>query len=297
MWQIRQGDESNFSTTLPIDDASSERRKPWLLHSLAVNALNFCSFAMCQDIASSTNHENFCNAASILVATPGVQDGWINVTSLPSEERIATIPSPKDTNTGMIMSIGVVYGSNQLTVLAGYESGHAVVWQQNRSSKQWQVTYMNKSHTQPVLSLDYAPDKKHFFTSSADAIIARHPLLEHKASETKAAQMRHAGQQSLRVRSDGRIMATAGWDGRLRVYSPKTMKELAVLKWHKEGCYALTFAQIRESTEPFGSRGVGSADVVKRELTVSEQRTAKATSTHWLAAGSKDSKISLWDIY
>lgn len=252
---------------------------------------------MCQGRASPVDHEDLGNAASILVATPGVQDGWINVTSLPSEERIATIPSPKDTNTGMIMAIDVMYASNQLTVVAGYESGHAVVWQQSLSSKPWQVKYMNKSHTQPVLSLDTAPDQSYFFTSSADAIITRHPLLEYNASEAKAVQTKHAGQQSLSVRSDGRVLATAGWDGRIRVYSPKTMKELAVLKWHKEGCYALTFAEVTESAETHKSNGLGSADVTKRELTVSQQRTAKAISTHWLAAGSKDGKISLWDIY
>lgn len=297
MWQLRQDDESGLSTTLPIDDTVTERKQPWLLHSLAVNALNFCSFATCQDLASRTESATNGNVTDILVATPGVQDGYINVTSLPGEDRIATIPSPRDTNAGMIMAIDMYHDSDQLTVLAGYESGHAAIWQRDRSSKHWQVKYMNKSHTQPILSLDITPDQKYFFTSSADAVIARHPLLEYNSSETKTMQTKHAGQQSLSARSDGRILATAGWDGRLRVYSPKSMKELAVLKWHKEGCYALTFAKIADSTT-MDDGGFGEdKSLIKRELTVSEQRTAKATSTHWLAAGSKDGKVSLWDIY
>jgi len=32
-------------------------------------------------------------------------------------------------------------------------------------------------------------------------------------------------------------------------------------------------------------------------MTVKEERDRKAKTTHWLAAGSKDGKISLWDIY
>lgn len=34
---------------LPVDDPAMRRKQPWLLHMLNVNALNFCSFAMCYD--------------------------------------------------------------------------------------------------------------------------------------------------------------------------------------------------------------------------------------------------------
>lgn len=297
MWQLRQDAESTFSTNLPIEDSVTERAQPWLLHSLDVNALNFCSFAMYQSIDPKNEVAASRNDTSILVATPGVQDGWINVTSLPSEERIAIIPGPKDTKTGMIMAIGLCYDNEHLMVLAGYESGHAVVWQQEQASRQWQIVYMNKSHTQPILSLDITLDKKSFLTSSADAIIAKHPLQEYGSSASKTLQTRHAGQQSLNVRSDGKVFATAGWDGRLRVYSPKSMKELAVLKWHKEGCYALAFAEVTKAAAGQENESEAKQGDVKPELTISEQRIAKAASGHWLAAGSKDGKISLWDIY
>jgi hypothetical protein len=32
-------------------------------------------------------------------------------------------------------------------------------------------------------------------------------------------------------------------------------------------------------------------------MTVREEREQKAKTTHWLAVGSKDGKVSLWDIY
>jgi WD40 repeat protein len=57
----------------------------------------------------------------------------------------------------------------------------------------------------------------------------------------------HSGQQSLRVRSDGRLLVTGGWDWRIRIYSSKTLKEVAVLKWHKQGVYARSNPR-REST-------------------------------------------------
>jgi WD40 repeat protein len=235
------------------------------------------------------------NEDGILIATPGVQDGHINITSLPAESRVATIPTPKDVKTGMIMAIGLAYHDNALKVCAGYESGHVALWQQNPTTKYWQTIYVKKDHTQPVLSLDISTSMNFFFTSSADAIIARHPLVE-DGGDMKTVQTKHAGQQSLSIRSDAKIFATAGWDGRARVYGSKSMKEMAVLKWHKEGSYALAFAQVYDRTTEEEVES-SSTELVKRELTVAERRTANAKSTHWLAVGSKDGKVSLWDIY
>ena len=258
-----------------------------------VNALNFCSFAMCSQPLSAEQND----PEELLVATPGLQDGYINVTSFPSEQRLATIPTPKAVQTGMVMAVGLLVLEDCLTVLAGYESGHVSIWQKDASTKFWQAIYTNKAHNQPVLSLDASTAQLCFFTSSADAIIARHSFST-DVSDPKLIQTKHAGQQSLNVRSDERIFATAGWDGRVRVYSTKTMDELAVLKWHKEGCYALAFADVNagavSNKSEMNEQKDNSAD---SRLTVSEMRTSKAKSTHWLVAGSKDGKISLWDIY
>ena len=124
-----------------------------MLHSLAVNALNFCAFAMCKDLSRQSDAAE--NSSGLLIATPGVQDGWINVTSLPSEERIATIPSPKDTDTGMIMAIGILQNNRSLTVLAGYESGHAVIWQPEQTKTAFLRLAIgnHRSHTGPPFQL------------------------------------------------------------------------------------------------------------------------------------------------
>lgn len=130
----------------------------------------------------------------------------------------------------------------------------------------------------------------------------------------KVVNTKHSGQQSLRIRSDGRIFATAGWDSRIRVYASKTMKELAVLQWHKVGCYAIAFADLLASepaSEPVGKdkqspdtqAGVSTAEsnqvaaVLKQPASVKDRRIQQAKTAHWIAAGAKDGKISLWDIY
>jgi len=190
--------------------------------------------------------------------------------------------------------------TSHLTVIAGYESGHTTVSQ--LSSEAWKVLYTAQAHTQPVLSLDVSPSKEYYLTSSADAIIAKHPIPVSAESvimavenmPLKTLQTKHSGQQGLRIRNDGKVFATAGWDSKIRVYSTKGMKELAVLKWHKEGCYSVAFADVGEENTAEEDRAL-----VKREvaMTVKEERLWRAKTSHWLAAGSKDGKVSLWDIY
>lgn len=36
-----------MSTALPLDESAPERTRPWILHILEVNTMNFCSFASC----------------------------------------------------------------------------------------------------------------------------------------------------------------------------------------------------------------------------------------------------------
>jgi len=162
--------------------------------------------------------------------------------------------------------------------------------------------------------LSISPFKDTYITSSADANIAKHPLplgpsiwkTEYKPIKISATK--HSGQQGLAYRSDGRIFATAGWDSHMRVYSAKTLKELAVLKWHKDGCYATAFAAVStvpastaNARFPIEDKENGTSDEIIRQhssiSTVQEKRDEKAQTTHWLAAGSKDGKVSLWDIY
>lgn len=150
------------------------------------------------------------------------------------------------------------------------------------------------------LSVSPSPDTvPYFLTSGADAIIAKHHLpVSGPTSAAPAARVvntKHSGQQSISVRSDGKIFATAGWDSRIRVYSVKTMKELAVLKWHRDGCYAVAFGRVLEQEEGEGEgEGRGGHGTL---VTAEERRRERVRAVHWVAGGAKDGKVSLWEIY
>lgn len=259
----------------------------------------------------------------------------------------------------MVMAVSIFYRDKDLTVVVGFESGHTAV-SQLVDSQGWYIFYMSHPHSQPILSLAVSPDQTFYITSSADAIIAKHPIpslssiesvsnftnqsfaarpsivstsgssllsqglasagiqetssanLPKKDIQTKPlkiVQTKHSGQQGLKIRSDGKILATAGWDSRIRVYSVQSLKELAVLKWHKEGCYAVAFADTIIADARDNASKAGRLEMAGKELegavaiptsmalTVKEKRELRTTTTHWLAAGSKDGKVSLWDIY
>ncbi|OTA84505.1 hypothetical protein M434DRAFT_400451 [Hypoxylon sp. CO27-5] len=364
VWKLDGQDESAMSTTLPLDESAAERPQPWILHILEVNTLNFCSFASCITRPDISHNE-------LLIAVPNtLQTEDVDIFQLPSQNRQHTIRlGGKAENKGMVMSLCLFWCDAYLTLTAAYESGLAIVAQLGRNGT-WDILYRAQVHSQPILSLDVSPQKDFFFTSGADAIIAKHPIpitafpvnesQQPKQTNSKAAKVsnpsllstalssepktampsrhmepvvethpikvintKHSGQQGLRIRSDGKIFATAGWDSKVRVYATKTMSELAVLKWHEVGCYTVAFATVADgrASSPTKSKTrnekagdkpedeVAPADVKDDrdtsivttqklgQLSVKDRRIKMAKEAHWLAAGSKDGKISLWDIY
>ncbi|KAK6539755.1 ASTRA complex subunit [Orbilia ellipsospora] len=310
VWEVQPETEEGLDKRLPaLTSSSSASKQPPLLHELDVNALNFCAFAICHDGADGGEDPGKVNLKPLLLAVPSSRDtDTIDVYHLPSRSRKhVAIGQNLGFKTGMPMALKLFYTNSSLNLIAGYESGHAVVFTLNPSTNKWDQIYSSKPHTQPVLSLDYSIGsdslKVLFYSSSADSIIAKHQVsIETSLSNTElphsspqSLNTRHAGQQGLVLRSDSKIFATAGWDSRIRVYSVKNMKELAVLKWHKEGCYTIAFAKILDQAgEPTGHQ---IAQVNDDILTVEQQREKKVRNSHILAAGSKDGRVSLWEVF
>ncbi|KAJ5327502.1 hypothetical protein N7541_009683 [Penicillium brevicompactum] len=340
VWKIRIEDEEFLDKALPVDsneDEQARKTQPWLLHSLPVNALNFCAFSMIfltSDGLPGVPSQPTKPETTLFAVPNALDSGGIDIFHLPSERRISTIASDASTKTGMLMAVNLfVAPTGDIYVASAYEDGHVMVFHHRgtltpttferesiaKSPLKWDRLYACRPHTQPVLSLDFSPSLEYFISSSADALLVKHPIPNagpvgyiptagyKEESPLKTVNTKHSGQQGLRIRSDGKVFATAGWDSRVRAYSGKTMKELAVLKWHKDGCYTVTFGEIIDVPSLLPStRSTGpspqdeESQQAERDYslaTVQQQRNQKAQQTHWLAAGSKDGKISLWDIY
>jgi hypothetical protein len=91
-----------LSTVLPADDPTTLRPKPWLLHTLPVNTLNFCAFSMCyEQMKSATNQSRTVTSDdTILVATVSTDDKKINVYQVPEEKLKYVVPKVPTTDTG-----------------------------------------------------------------------------------------------------------------------------------------------------------------------------------------------------
>lgn len=71
------------------------------------------------------------------------------------------------------------------------------------------------------------------------------------------------GIAAVAVRQDGRIIVTAGWDGRIRIFHARKHKPLAVLQYHRSGVQDVCF----------------------------DARSKR------LASASKDGSIAVWSVY
>ncbi|KAM3515953.1 hypothetical protein MY11210_000493 [Beauveria gryllotalpidicola] len=371
VWQLRAEDEEILSSASPLEQTGDAPPRPWMLHVLDVNTMNFCAFAGCPNTPGAGATLADDTSTSILVAVPNtLLAESIDIFELPSQKRIHTVkPGGKH---GMAMTLAILYKETHLVLVAGFENGMCSVFVLRENTNDWITTYRGQPHSQPVLSLDADSRGKYFISSAADALIVKHPIptslqtiipgvpaaeqvvtvtedrtpvpkegpagigalfagesaaaratsistLDTKAWEDpiKVANTKHAGQQSLTIRSDGRVFATAGWDSKIRVYATKSLKELAVLKWHQVGVYAAAFAHLKSEADQgpthsneqqqVGSltkEGASNALVARpgeavetRAMTVKDRRLHRAKHTHWLAAGAKDGKLSLWDLY
>jgi WD40 repeat protein len=321
VWQYRESEEDGFSKQLPAETPAQSRKEPWLLNSVAVNTINFCSFSLCAGERQADETSD-----SVLIAVPAREETSVEIHEMPSEKKIHIVPHSTRTKASMIMALKLFRARGTLYLITGNEGGATSVQKFDLEIKKWATVYAATPHRQPILSLDVSSSLGFYYTCGADAVIARHMLLDlQPAVNTASKDMKmlstgHSGQQSLVVRSDSKIFATAGWDARVRVYSSKSMAELAVLKWHKEGCYAVEFAEILRGSIDRHHMGVGEADARSQDAPDSElaessetavvkatnyvqhvprgqQREDKTKRMHWLAAGAKDGKVSLWIVY
>lgn len=305
VWRLNLDDPSVLSQTLPVEGATDDQAQPWLLHSMDMSALNFCTFAICEGQPAATEQTE----PDVLIASPnGLDNGGIDIFQLPKERRVSQMHSDPAVNTGMVMSVALhAEASGSLYLICGFEDGQVGIYSHNGplgpTGPEWKRRLLLKVHSQPVLSLAIGPARDFIITTSADAHIVKMPFrtaeIDAADAQRKPVDTKHAGQQGLSIRSDGKIFATAGWDSRVRVYSTKTMKELAVLKWHKAGCYSTAFADLTPLDNSVSAMDDTSEQTVAKSALeiIKQERSSKAQRTHWLVAGGKDGKISLWDIY
>ncbi|THG97819.1 hypothetical protein EW145_g7538 [Phellinidium pouzarii] len=130
-------------------------------------------------------------------------------------------------------------------------------------------------------------------TCSADHNIARYDLTADKGDELAGRvskyRIKQAGNGGIALRSDGRVCAVGGWDGKIRLFSTKSFKSLGTLSYHTKSCQSVAFAHC----EIYGRSDDGDhLDDEDDELTEEE----KEERCRWLAAGGQDNRLTIWEL-
>ncbi|KAF9155648.1 Guanine nucleotide binding protein (G protein), beta polypeptide 1-like [Linnemannia schmuckeri] len=230
----------------------------------------------------------------------------------------SAIPSGSDKKWGSAMSIKLflsrVRAGDQgnfpstdeeaLHMLVGYEDGSVTLFRDStvastagtpattnsantakKGKRAMEVVWSTKYHREPVLAVDVSSKAGFAISCGSDNVLVKYDLsssLQGTPEVVKAA-LKANGMADGKIRSDERVIALAGWDGRIRLFSSKTLKPLAVLKYHREGLYCLGFADIKEQHEQQEESEAPSLSASSGETVVTASITTTPGSTTGIA--------------
>lgn len=169
-------------------------------------------------------------------------------------------PASASNKQGMCMAVKPVSHLTDVNqMLIGYESGNVLLWDL-RTQKTLDAF---KAHEESLMCLDYCDSKSLGISGSTDTLLSTWKVSsDAKIQHNKDIEITNPGVNCIHVRNDGKLLATGGWDSRIRIFGVKKLNPLAVMTSHTDSVQCLTFSQ-----------------------------------DNLLACGSKDKRISLWDIY
>ncbi|OCH94431.1 WD-40 repeat-containing protein [Obba rivulosa] len=289
---------------------------PKLCYSMDVNALNYCRFSLLPVTDESTSKQ------SALIALPNlVESSLADIWQLPERQRLhAAIGKAGATSAavdgrgpnsieGIIMSMHLflmphphLSERSQLRLMCAYENGSVTMWANTRTDKEtsvegvgWDSLWSAKLHVESVMAMAVSKDNRIALTVSADHLIGQYDIqaaenLELKDTACKPHRTKVPGNGAVAIRDDGKVCAVGGWDGKIRLYSVKTLKPLGTLDYHKKNCQSLAFA--RSSSLRSGAAGTTSRSAEDSEDEMTDEE--KEERCRWLAAGGYDHRVSIW---
>eukprot|EP01126_Amoeba_proteus_P005736 TRINITY_DN11964_c1_g1_i7.p1 TRINITY_DN11964_c1_g1~~TRINITY_DN11964_c1_g1_i7.p1 ORF type:complete len:176 (+),score=29.53 TRINITY_DN11964_c1_g1_i7:456-983(+) len=147
----------------------------------------------------------------------------------------------EEKNTGMCMTVQFLRNRGETFVCTGYENGSLYFWDLRMNKILFEFCSAWK---EPLLSCDF--DQQHtvgFCGGATDELIKFNlSLTEATTQEIQRVKIPQVGTNQLSIRRDAKIVASAGWDHRIRVFQVKNFKPLVILKHHSAGVSSVIFS-------------------------------------------------------
>ncbi|XP_044514842.1 guanine nucleotide-binding protein subunit beta-like protein 1 [Gracilinanus agilis] len=235
-------------------DLAEGRNAP--VDSLALDSVGFCKGSVLTEGAQEC----------WLLAVPGRGMDEVRVLDMPSKTSVCTLKPEAGAKAGMPMCLELWQPatSSHPLLLAGYEDGSVILW--NVSERR--MLSRLSCHKEPVMSLDFDSRKAKGVSGSSEKVLCVWGLDEQQNLKVcRTQELTNPGIADVAIRPDGKILATAGWDHRIRLFGWKQLKPLAVLDYHSAAVHCVAFSDPGQPREQL------------------------------LAGGSKDQRISVWSVY
>lgn len=206
-----------------------------------------------------------------LLATP-LEDAAVSLRDVAAIDSVTIVRATS--KRGMIMTIRfvVVLGQNFVFLLVAYEDGCLTSYRTTNGSEVSCLQLSSPSTmdegTPAITCLDFHNATMRGISGSPGDRLNVFEVsdLGELGLKTSVA-ITNPGVACVRVRPDGKYCVAGGWDHRIRVFSWKTLKLLAVIELHSDTVQCLTFVRRPSESEVL------------------------------LVAGSRDGRMSLWNLY
>ncbi|CAF1007320.1 unnamed protein product [Adineta steineri] len=213
-----------------------------------------------------THHCSFSNSdiisPNLIVAPTGSDNSMIAALDYQCSNPIVKkfIPISTEINNGMIMKLRVF---DNRWLFVAYENGSLKVFD-IPTAKQIDSYQITSDH-EPLTALDVICNTCLCGTTKSDLISLDFSSLKLQPTSTfRQIEMPNAGTSFIRCRpNDGKLIAVAGWDSRIRLFRRETGKQLAMLDLHRQQVNSIDFD----------------------------------FHTKQMACASEDKTVSIWDIY